>query len=72
MLEQKYLTVSDLIERVHSAQGISWYHPYSELAPRPNMISHLQKLIDEQKVQRNEKTDPITYTYIGPKDEYMY
>jgi prolyl-tRNA synthetase len=71
MMEQKYLTVNQLIERVHDSQGIVWYHPYTVIAPRSNMIHHLNKLIDENKVQKNEKSDPITYTYIGPKDEFL-
>ncbi|MHA1687604.1 MAG: MBL fold metallo-hydrolase [Candidatus Heimdallarchaeaceae archaeon] len=70
--EQKYLTLNALIERVHSAQGIIWYHPYTELAPRANMLAHLAKLIDEGKVQKNTKSDPVTYTWIGPKEEYFY
>lgn len=71
MIEQKYLTISDLIERVHNAQGIVWYHPFTVLAPQANMIAHLIKLINENKVQKNEKTDPVTYTYIGPKDDLL-
>ncbi|TET74630.1 MAG: hypothetical protein E3J43_09575 [Candidatus Heimdallarchaeota archaeon] len=69
MTEQKYLTMNQLIERVHNSQGIVWYHPYSILAPKTNMTAHLNKLIDENKVQKNEKSDPITYTYIAPKDD---
>ena len=72
MTEQKYLTINDLIERVHSSQGIVWYHPYSVIVPPANMKAHLDKLIDDQKVQRNEKTDPVTYTYIGSKDDLFY
>lgn len=71
--EQKYLTLNMLIERVHSALGIIWEHPYTELAPRLNMLAHLEKLIDEDKVQMNTKSDPVTYSWIGPKpDPYIY
>ena len=71
MTEQKYLTLDELIERVHDSQGIVWYHPYLMMAPKPYMTAHLNKLIDEKKVQKNEKSDPVTYTYIGPKDAYF-
>ncbi|MCK4895569.1 MAG: hypothetical protein KAS47_02085, partial [Candidatus Heimdallarchaeota archaeon] len=70
MTEQKYLTLDELIERVHDSQGIVWYHPYMMIAPKVNMEAHLNKLIDEKKVKKNEKSDPFTYTYVGPKDEY--
>ena len=71
--EQKYLTMDQLIERVNRAQGIIWYHPYTELAPRANMHAHLSKLIDEGKVQENTKTSPVTYTYIGrDKDDWYF
>ncbi|MCE7748838.1 MAG: MBL fold metallo-hydrolase [Candidatus Heimdallarchaeota archaeon] len=72
MTEQKYLTMNQLIERVHNSQGIVWYHPYSILAPKTNMTAHLNKLIDENKVQKNEKSDPITYTYIAPRDDVFF
>jgi len=36
------------------------------------MTAHLNKLIDENKVQKNEKSDPITYTFIGKKDDFVY
>ena len=71
MTEQKYLTMNELIERVHNSQGIVWYHPFSIIAPKANMTAHLAKLLDEEKIQRNDKTDPITYTYIAPKDEFF-
>ena len=70
MMERNFLTVNDLIERVHSAQGIKWYHPYNVLAPRANMTAHLDKLIDEKKVKRNDKHDPTTYTYITSKEDW--
>ena len=63
--------MNELIERVHNSQGIVWYHPYSLLAPKTNMTAHLQKLLDEEKIQRNEKSDPITYTYIAQKDNFF-
>ncbi len=65
MSEKKYLTLDELIERVNSSQGIIWYSPYQVLAPKINMIAHLNKLIDEEKVKRNEKSKPVTYTWIG-------
>ncbi|MHA1397539.1 MAG: MBL fold metallo-hydrolase [Candidatus Heimdallarchaeaceae archaeon] len=72
LTEQKYLTIDELIDRVNDPQGIVWYHPFSLLAPKANMTAHLNKLIDENKVQKNEKSDPITYTFIGKKDDFVY
>ncbi|MHA1304707.1 MAG: MBL fold metallo-hydrolase [Candidatus Heimdallarchaeaceae archaeon] len=64
MSEQKYLTVEELSERVNNAQGIIWYGAYQILAPKVNMIAHLNKLIDEGKVKKNEQYKPVTYTWI--------
>ena len=64
MSEKKYLTAEELAERCNTAQGIIWYGYYQVLAPKLNILAHLNKLIDEKKVQKNEKSKPVTYTWL--------
>ncbi len=72
MQEQKFLTLDELTQRVESSLGVLWYHPYNVLASKANFYAHLEKLIIEKKVQLNSKSKPITYTWIGPKEESWF
>lgn len=70
MSEKKYLSLEEIAERTEQSIGMIWYYPYLGIASEANMKAHIKKLMDENKVQMNKKTKPLTYTWTAKSDTY--